>query len=1117
MRRIPTILQMASAIAIGYVTAQSLPYNPTTILLSPKDPDLAYIFTQSTPSSSKDQLLYLNISTPIQASNLSLQSLTTDLPFLAGDNVAKSTAYILSISASGSIGVYAGSCTTPSSFWVFYPSKDSSTHNITNGTWRQMSTNPSYSISTANMPNANFLASSFSFSSLVDSNDTQRAVYTFGGMCPTSATSNVSTWQHSATYSNNMLKLSYSSQTSYDLSISSASNRPPVPEAGFTVTALKPTFSNSTGIMTQAQSYVLLGGHTSNAFINMSQVALFSLPQESWSFQNIDTATKQGNTELAVKSTSGSTITTPDSRSGHTAVLSSDGASIIVFGGWVGDVNTAAEPQLAVLRPGSGFGGTGNWAWELPSAKGTALAAGEGIYGHGAAMLPGDVMMVYGGTRVSAATSSKVASRANTATEALFLNTTSMTWLSSYTNPNYHAAAAGSTRGSSSSDAASRARKVGLGAGLGLGLSALIGAFLVYCWYSRRLKKRRMEAREKDLQQLGQNGADIYAGYGNRASISQDWWGGPQPDMAQRGPHTNLGNRTMGMGLGNNGGYAPVAYPQAGLYGDVDDSSLQPEPLRTNKTRGIPRKPVNPRNPRGHYQPTPNGSSNQSYSGFDLGTGHSGANSLGTAGVIHPIYEADEDPDTPKAPQYSTFKPEAGRAVNAPYPDPFRDPPPPLVAHSNQGHQGSRPGTGQDQYRPEPSANEREREITQWVADWAAADALMSSRAQSQTHSGRVSPSKESNSGRTESNLSERSAAAVSALTLSRTSSTRNNSLTAFFTGGGAGSWNPLRSGREHHHHGYGGGDVSPVSERSGNPPKSAGSGTSSFNTAPTSQSFNTLRAEAERLLPRPGRADEYISESSPSKSKAAAFSRRQQHGGWLGSLKRVFIGADVDDDDSGRSGSSRSSPTRGNRTRSPSLGHSPTRGVDSGGVRPVPRRAASATATMWRRKQGKDDWEDSAEERSNTLTLDGRYGAMSGLGDRGGASSRGGTSSGQGEEEEEWDIERAVERRVVQVMFTVPKEKLRVVNQDVLSDADEEEAEDPDEEKMLGRMEDDGAGREKEKSDAKEMVRDEVREVTDTEREREAASRPGSPGKVRGKKVQEILEKIEGMNSPVQ
>jgi hypothetical protein len=33
--------------------------------------------------------------------------------------------------------------------------------------------------------------------------------------------------------------------------------------------------------------------------------------------------------------------------------------------------------------------------------------------------------------------------------------------------------------------------------------------------------------------------------------------------------------------------------------------------------------------------------------------------------------------------------------------------------------------------------------------------------------------------------------------------------------------------------------------------------------------------------------------------------------------------------------------------------------------------------------------------------------------------------------DEEDWDVERAVQNRVVQVMFTVPKEKLRVVNHD--------------------------------------------------------------------------------------
>lgn len=61
----------------------------------------------------------------------------------------------------------------------------------------------------------------------------------------------------------------------------------------------------------------------------------------------------------------------------------------------------------------------------------------------------------------------------------------------------------------------------------------------------------------------------------------------------------------------------------------------------------------------------------------------------------------------------------------------------------------------------------------------------------------------------------------------------------------------------------------------------------------------------------------------------------------------------------------------------------------------------------LWQKRQGAKDW------------------------DVEGAPSRGveGSANGQGQEDEEWDVESAVERRVVQVMFTVPKEKLRVVN----------------------------------------------------------------------------------------
>lgn len=49
-----------------------------------------------------------------------------------------------------------------------------------------------------------------------------------------------------------------------------------------------------------------------------------------------------------------------------------------------------------------------------------------------------------------------------------------------------------------------------------------------------------------------------------------------------------------------------------------------------------------------------------------------------------------------------------------------------------------------------------------------------------------------------------------------------------------------------------------------------------------------------------------------------------------------------------------------------------------------------------------------------------------------GGSPEERGAEGGEAGGEDEWDVEAAVERRVVQVMFTVPKEKLRVVNGEV-------------------------------------------------------------------------------------
>jgi hypothetical protein len=69
----------------------------------------------------------------------------------------------------------------------------------------------------------------------------------------------------------------------------------------------------------------------------------------------------------------------------------------------------------------------------------------------------------------------------------------------------------------------------------------------------------------------------------------------------------------------------------------------------------------------------------------------------------------------------------------------------------------------------------------------------------------------------------------------------------------------------------------------------------------------------------------------------------------------------------------------------------------------------------LWQRKQGAADWNVGRSVEAEGELFEG--------------------------EDEEWDVEAAVENRVVQVMFTVPKKKLRVVNadQDAVSDVDVE------------------------------------------------------------------------------
>ncbi|OBT60469.1 hypothetical protein VE03_10171 [Pseudogymnoascus sp. 23342-1-I1] len=1091
-------LWLAVAHVFLHANAQQLPYNPASIFLAPNN-EQAYIILPSSSSTPTGELLALNISSRIDAAKLSPTVLSKSLPFLEGSD--DGIAFVPAMKPSGDIGVYAGSCASNSSVWTYSPGSAES------GKWIETAVSNSTDTVSTELRNANFLAAGLYFSTTTDADAANTSMFVLGGMCPTAANTNSSTWQASANYTNSLLKLRPPKSTgltgSYTLSLGAADGQKLVPEAGHTITSLASTLANASS--SAGAEYILIGGHTAGAFIGMDRVGVLALPEGTWTFQSVSARALLGGRELAVIRASGDGM--PDSRSGHTALLSEDGGKIVVFGGWVGDVDTPAKPQLLVLQLGDG-----DWAWEVPSAAGNGLDGGEGIYGHGAVMLPGGVMMVVGGRSISAATSKK--KRADSTMQTLFLDTTTMAWVDNYTNPSFTSQSAAPTAGTddpTTPAGSDNSKKVKIGVGAGIGGAVAVAIAIICIWYARKAHAKRVGERHQKLHALSQA-----AHCEGRDSFYEPYNG----EMMQRQNSRNLGNRSMGVGGGNGGGaaYESLSY---GGYDYEDDGNLSYVVPGQRSSFTIPRKPTSSRNARGYSQP-PLVSTNQ-YSSFDFGTNHTRANSLGTAGTIHPIYEADEDNDIADAGLLNV-----GQAVEYPpsssndYSDPFTEPHQTSTG-SARPYQLHPPANlrSLDRNTPSPDspAKEREREVDEWVADWTAADALMGShsRSQSLTQSGRLSPSKESTSGRTASNLSEQSA-----VTLSRSGSqaTRSNSLTAFFTGGAAG-WNPFASSgtagptsgtvarRVEYVHGvyapssgrataedyYTNGSISPTSERSGGtltapPPRSAGSGSvsggsASFVTALSGGSFPALRVEAETLLPRPGEWES----GSPSKSKGL-----KKPPGWLGSLKKVFgqeewvSGPGVEE---GERYVDSPSPTRA------AFWSEPYRDDDTS-----PRRTASAGAMLWRRKQGRGDWEDSADE----VVVGRRPYSVAGL-----------ETAPPGEEEEEWDVEKAVRGRVVQVMFTVPKERLRVVNQDEGMEDDESD---------IGMQREgsptrEGRDEEGERStpgphDGRGSPLTPVKRMANkADPDTPLSSRSTSPAKsLRGKRVQEIVDQMERRDS---
>ncbi|PKY04060.1 hypothetical protein P168DRAFT_297008 [Aspergillus campestris IBT 28561] len=568
----------------------AIPYTPSHLLYSPQqDASFAYLLRSSgTGETTTTQFLSLNVSGELDASRPQYTTLLPEAPFRSRH---RSSAIVPVIDQHGVVKVYTGDCHADlrqSTLWQFTADANSS---IGNGTWEEFALEDE---TKTNLQGPNFLSTGFAYAFSSSSNS---SVYSFAGMCP-QLLGPGPTWVTAANYSRSMTVLSQTvsdRNTTYKAS-TTGDRAPPIAEAGFSVTPLQVSYSSTaSGKLLQQQDFLLIGGHTQQAFLNMSQLAIFSLPQGSWSFVTVDSVRDKAKIELAVRETPA-----VEPRSGHTAVLSPDGSKVIVFGGWVGNTSVPAEPQLAILEIGAEYTGSGDWAWRLPSPKGTSLglAPGTGVYGHGATMLPGGVMVIAGGYHISKL-SKRIDSEPQRSSQVLLYNVTSNTWIPSYTNPDtlHHdrstpkptntmsAATAAPTAPEPSSNSSSL-RKVGLGTGLGIGIPAAAG-LAIFLWLSYR-KRHVRQSRDQELRQLA------------LGAQRPHFWGRDETDIASsiRKPPTRGGDarnaypwtRNDGFGGASNWrDHGEIAAERTGLLMDVPGPSRFP---RLNPNMRMYRPPL---------------------------------------------------------------------------------------------------------------------------------------------------------------------------------------------------------------------------------------------------------------------------------------------------------------------------------------------------------------------------------------------------------------------------------------------------------------------------------------------------------------------------------------------
>ncbi|KAJ5172217.1 hypothetical protein N7492_004810 [Penicillium capsulatum] len=903
------------------VDSVAFPYTPSSVFLSPQhNGSLAYLLQPS--AEGKSEFLSLNLSSTIDSSNPAFQTLLPETPFHSTD---RTSAFTPAIDDRGTITVYAGDCHNSSgvqTIWRFQP--DNTTSNG-NGTWSQHAVTPE-----KGPTRPNHLAAGFAFAS---SNTSDSSMYVFGGMCPFQNSTDQD-WVSAANYSQSMVQLGPTGPTKekYDATIT-GHRAPPVPEAGMAIVPLPAAYSLSE----KQQNFLFIGGQTQRAFLNMSQLAIFSVPQESWSFVR---ATSQGRprTELAIRDRA---VVEP--RSGHAAVLSDDGKKVFLIGGWVGDTSTPADPQFAVLQIGEGYGGHGEWSWTTPSSEGAGIAEGTGLFGHSAVMLPGGMLMITGGYSIPKQSSKRALNSAQRNSKVYLYNSTSNSWVSSYTNP----AALSHKSTALTGGGLSAGQKAGLGIGLGIGIPlAIVLALCAWNYYRKRGVRNQRDSQLRELA-LGAERAHF--------------WGRDDPYQA-----SSIRSSQMSEKRNPSSGYSwSKARNSTGRPIPKDPADGQAEKTGLLEDVPSPTKQIPPEN-----RPL-------SQSRYYRSSGYNDWRRSDTS-EIHPIDEREEDEAIFRERVLATV-PSGKHPQVHDSDDPFIDTPFATLRSTIFGV-----GLG-------PFYSRRK--------DIAGSD------------SGRVSPAK---SDRTATSLSE-----VSSFSFASSSKPTGNVAQTRGAAERPLSW--ASGGRQSLEHlAQTHSRETTRSELDGmTAPSEKSYSADSYSTAQST--ISERLAEGTSLLfdadaVHPG-------ETSPSKLPPASKPRASE---WmLQTVRRALTltrrGIPVEPD------LTTAQLASGVDRRSTVIGPGPT---PAGSGANTPRRAVSASAELFRRKQGAKDW--NAKKRMSDI------GAARSTRDDLFLGAPGYLGNDETCDDEDWDVEGAAEDRRVQTTFTVPREKLRVVNASDLDNVSE-------------------------------------------------------------------------------